>query len=72
MELIRGLWDRTARFADLAYTGGVQDGKNLLLQLASGEMSQQDFAEYDVRLAKKRQEATVLHEVMKGGVKCRE
>jgi hypothetical protein len=67
LELLRGLWDRTARFTDLAYIAGVQDGKNLLLQLATGEMSPQDFQEQDIKLGKARQNAAYLHSKLKAG-----
>jgi hypothetical protein len=60
------LWDSAARFTDLAYTGGVQDGKNLLLQLATGEMSPQDFQESDMRLAEAKQDAIYMHHKLKG------
>jgi hypothetical protein len=66
LELLRGLWDSAARFTDLAYTGGVQDGKNLLLQLATGEMSPQDFQESDMRLAEAKQDAIYMHHKLKG------
>jgi hypothetical protein len=61
LELLRGLWDRTARFAHVAYTEGVLVGQNLLLQLATGEMSPQDLQEHDIRIARERQNASYLH-----------
>lgn len=66
LELLRALWDRTARFTEFAYLGGVKDGKNLLLQLATGEMSPQDFQENDMRIAKGTQNAIYLQAKLGG------
>jgi hypothetical protein len=61
LEVIRLLWDRTARFAEMAYLGGVQDGRNLLLQLSSGALSIDDLQKWDMNLARERQNAKYLY-----------
>jgi hypothetical protein len=66
LELLRGLWDRTARFTDLAYIAGLTDGRNLLLQLSSGALSVDDLQEHDVKVARDRQNAAYLHRKLKG------
>jgi len=60
LELLRLLWDRTARFAEMSYIGGLQDGRNLLLQLSSGQLSTGDLDKQDLRIARKRQNAAFL------------
>jgi hypothetical protein len=62
LELLRTLWDATARFTHLAYLGGLQDGKNLLVQMAHGELSPQDFQARDIEIAKEMQSARYLHQ----------
>ena len=57
LKLLRDLWYTTAQFAHLCFLAGREDGRNLLLDLASGEMSSQDFAQADVKIAEQIQEA---------------
>jgi hypothetical protein len=61
LEVIQSLWDYTARFAEMAYLGGVQDGRNLLLQLSSGQLSSEELQKKDMSLAKDVQNAKYLH-----------
>lgn len=56
-DALQGLWDHVARFLHMSYLGGVTDGRDLLMQLASGEMSTDDLAKEDVALAKRVQTA---------------
>lgn len=65
VEILRALWDHTARFAHAAYLNGVAEGRNLLLQLSTGAMSPQRFQEDDLNLARKTQDAKYLHQEMK-------
>jgi hypothetical protein len=65
LDVIRLLWDHTARFAELAYLGGLQDGKNLLLQMASGQLSSDDLQKKDLALARDVQNAAFLHKKLK-------
>ena len=57
LELLRGLWSTVAQFVHVSYMGGREDGRNLLLEMASGEISSQDFAAKDLKMAKQVQEA---------------
>lgn len=65
LELLRALWDHTARFAEMAYLGGVTDGRNLLAQMAAGQLSGEELQKEDVRLAKRVQNAGYLHRALK-------
>lgn len=65
LEVIRLLWDHTARFAEMAYLGGLQDGRNLLMQLASGQLSTDDLQKRDLAVAKDVQNANYLHRKLK-------
>lgn len=62
LETIQALWDHTARFAQMSYLGGLMDGKNLLLQLSSGEISPEKFNEKDIEIAKRVQKSGFLHQ----------
>lgn len=62
LEVLRQLFDRTARFAEMAYISGLQDGRSILLQLAQGGLSADTLAEKDVNIAKKVQNAARLHD----------
>lgn len=64
-DVLQGLWDHVARFAHMSYLGGVQDGRNLLLQLASGGLSTDDLAEEDMNRAKEVQTAGRLAHALK-------
>lgn len=66
LEVIRALFDRTARFSEMAYLGGLQDGRDVLYQMASGQMSPQDVNEHEVRTAQKIQNAAKLHRKLGG------
>jgi hypothetical protein len=61
LEVIQALFDRTARFAEMSYLGGFQDGKDLLVQLGNGELTPSKIGEQDIRLAKKIQDSAYLH-----------
>lgn len=65
LETLRELWDNTARIIELAYLGGLQDGRNLLLQLSSGELSSVDLEERDRKIAQKVQDAKYLHKKLR-------
>lgn len=65
LEVIRLLWDHTARFAEMAYLCGIQDGRDILFQLSSGQMSGGDFEERDMDIAKRVQNAEYLHSKLK-------
>jgi hypothetical protein len=67
LDLLRKLWDHAARFAEMAYLGGVQDGRNMLFQLAKGELSPSELAEDDVRLAQNMQNSAYLHKKLSKG-----
>lgn len=60
--VVRRLWDRVARFAELAYLSGLTDGRDILLQLSSGEMSVQEFQEKDIELCRRKQNAVLLNQ----------
>jgi len=67
LDLLRKLWDHTARFSEMAYLGGLQDGKDILFQLASGELSASELAEKDLGLARNVQDSAYLHKKLKKG-----
>lgn len=64
-EALQQLWDHVARFLHMSYLGGVEDGRNLLLQLVSGGMSTDKLAEVDMRRAKEMQTAKHLAKALK-------
>lgn len=66
LDILRKLWDHAARFAEMAYFGGVQDGRDIIFQMARGEMSVSELQEADVRLARDIQNSGKLHQKMKG------
>ena len=55
LTVIRSLWDHTARFAEMAYLGGVYDGRDILFQLSSGQISTTQMQDRDMKLACKLQ-----------------
>jgi len=57
LKLLRDLWFTTAEFAHLCFLAGREDGRNLLLEIASGEISPQEFAQADVKIAEQIQKA---------------
>jgi hypothetical protein len=80
LAVIQTLWDRTARFAEMSYLGGLQDGRNFLLQLSSGDLSVSDVSEQDASIAKHIQDSAYLHKkrgsldadrASKAGIKAR-
>lgn len=67
LEFLQALFDRTARYGHLSYLAGVADGRDLLMQLAAGEITGAELAERDMRLAKQTQDARYLHEALTNG-----
>lgn len=66
LELLRKLWDATARFTELAYLTGLKEGKDLLKQLASGGITVAELQEEDRKIGERVQNARKLHRAMKG------
>ena len=65
LDMLRKLWDATARFAHIAWLSGLQDGRDLLKQLAQGDITSDELQEKDVRIASAVQNAKRLHEAVK-------
>lgn len=61
LDVIRALFDRTARFTEMAYLGGLQDGQDVLYQMTSGQISPANLQEQEIRLAKQIQNSAALH-----------
>lgn len=64
-EALHQLWDHVARFLHMSYLGGVEDGRNLLLQLASGGLSTDKLAEVDMQRAREMQTAKHLAKALR-------
>lgn len=64
-KVLQQLWDHVARFTHMGYLGGVEDGRDLLMQLASGAMSTDKLAEEDVQRAKRIQVAGHLSRALR-------